>query len=147
MTSAQERPLTGLEIALQWGQLPSEHLQAALKALEPELQREHAFRMARLEAERREAKERRTHQLYICGLVAGFVISVGMLAAAVVLGTNDQPWLASMMTGPSLLALVMMFVLRRSDIAGAKAATKSQADVSAINPPPAQAPDNPSPLV
>ncbi|MEW1639494.1 hypothetical protein AB0469_36240 [Streptomyces sp. NPDC093801] len=34
----------GLAYALQWSQLPVEHLQAALKAIEPELKREHELR-------------------------------------------------------------------------------------------------------
>ncbi|GAA4199775.1 hypothetical protein [Microbispora amethystogenes] len=147
MTPDREQPLTGLEIALQWGQLPAEHLQAALKALEPELRREHEFRIARLEAERQEAKDRRMHQLYLSGLIAGFVISVSMLGAAVVLGMNNQPWLAAMMAGPSLLTLVTMFVLRRSDTTSMKAAAKAKTNIASINLPPTQAPENPSSLV
>ncbi|MEU1880861.1 hypothetical protein ABZ470_26440 [Streptosporangium sp. NPDC020072] len=112
MTPGQQQTQpTGLEIAVQWGQLPPEHLRAALKALEPQLAREHAYRMACLKAEMQSEKDRRAHVLRMTGLVAGLAMAVGMLAAAVVLGVNGQPWLAAALSGPSVIVLVKIFVL------------------------------------
>ncbi|GAA2284933.1 hypothetical protein GCM10010149_33220 [Nonomuraea roseoviolacea subsp. roseoviolacea] len=120
--------LSGLEIAAQWAQLPAEHLQVALKALDPQLKREHEYRMAQLDKQEREIAARRTHMLHMTGIVAGFAIAVGMLVAAVLLGMNNQPWLAVLLSGPSILALIKVFVLRSSgsaDMEAMKAAQKA----------------------
>jgi hypothetical protein len=136
-TGSETHQQTSLEIALQWAQLPAEHLEVSLKALEPQLKREHAYRMEqearkqaleverlRLESEQKqleaqldfdENQAKRTHALYMCGLGAGFLVCVGMLVGAVVVGINNQPWLAAMLSGPSVVALVTLFVLRKSD--------------------------------
>lgn len=128
---------TGLEYALQWAQLPAEHLQAAMKALEPELKRQHEFRMqqdahrqeleverVRLESAQQQLTEqlqhderqaKRSHTLYVMGLVAGFLISGGTLGGAIYVGMHDQAWLASLLAGPTLLALATLFVLRKND--------------------------------
>ncbi|MGW6877116.1 hypothetical protein ACWGF3_13370 [Streptomyces xanthophaeus] len=124
---------TGLAYALQWSQLPAEHLQITLKAIEPELKREHELRMERethkqeLEIERirlasarsqlafDEQQAKRGHTLYLVGLVAGFLLSTGMLVGAVIVGLNNQPWLSALLAGPSLLALATLFVLRKND--------------------------------
>lgn len=113
----------GLEIAMKWGTAlggPGT-LDVALKALEPQLRREHKERMMRLEMQReavqREAqwrREERGHQRYIAGLVVGAVIAVAMLAAGLYVA-HDSWWLSALLCGPSLLALVKVFVLRRSD--------------------------------
>ncbi|MFC8780066.1 hypothetical protein [Streptomyces nigra] len=139
---------SGLEIAMQWAELPAEHLQVALSALEPQLKRDHELRMsqeqrdhewrmeqeqsmralrleqARLAAE--DATARRAHALYLTGLIAGFVLSIGMLTGAVIVGMNDQPWLAAMLSGPSLLALATLFVLRRNDSATNQSVARAQ---------------------
>lgn len=138
---------TGLEIAMQWADLPAEHLQVALKALEPQLRREHELRMAEqsairqmeletLRAESRDAAARRSHSLMIVGLVAGFVLSAGMLAGAVVVGMSGHAVLASMLSGPSVLALASLFVLRRSDNAQTKALSRAQAAAAQAATPP-----------
>ncbi|KOU30192.1 hypothetical protein ADK53_28655 [Streptomyces sp. WM6373] len=128
---------SGLDYALQWAQLPSDHLQIALKALEPELKRTHEFRMQqdahrqelelerlRLESAQKqlqdqltfdETQAKRSHTLYMVGLIAGFVISAGMLTAAVIVGINNQPWLAAMLAGPSVISIASLFVLRKND--------------------------------
>ncbi|MGW3352157.1 hypothetical protein ACWDA3_53440 [Nonomuraea rubra] len=107
---------TGLDIALQWSQLPSEHLQAALAALEPQLVREHEYRMAALTAETQTAKDKRALVKHMAGVAAGFVIALATLTGAVVLGAHDQIWLALALTGPSVFALVKIFVLRRATL-------------------------------
>jgi hypothetical protein len=127
----------GLEIIMQWAELPPEHLEVALKALEPQLAREHAYRMACNETERildlervrlsfEEGKEKRRHILYVYGLIAGFSISLASLAGATIAGLHNEPWLAGTLSGPSVIALASLFVLRRSDAAQTKAAADSQ---------------------
>ncbi|MEV1168591.1 hypothetical protein [Nonomuraea sp. NPDC049784] len=142
----EQQPLTGLEIAMRWAELPSEHLSAALKALNPQLAREHAYRMAQLAAETQEKADRRNHRLQMTGLITGLVLAVGMLAGAVVLGVNNQPWLAAAFMGPSLLVLVKIFVLRESAAADVKAVQKAYATAQAPAVPPAAEPGAP-PLV
>ncbi|OEJ53491.1 hypothetical protein [Streptomyces agglomeratus] len=139
---------TGLEIAMQWADLPAEHLQVALKALEPQLRREHELRMAEqsairqmeletLRAQTRDAAARRSHSLRVVGLVAGFLLSAAMLAGAVVVGMEGHVGLASMLSGPSVLALASLFVLRRSDNAQTRAVARAQAATAqAAAPPP-----------
>lgn len=136
-TGTPRQQPTGLEIAMQWAELPAEHLQVALKALEPQLRREHELRMAEqkaataldLERVRLGAKEeasKRTHTLYVVGLVVGSVIAVGMLAGAVIVGREGHGWLASLLAGPSLIALVSVFVLRHTDSSQTKAVASAQ---------------------
>lgn len=138
----QQQPLNGLEIAMRWAELPAEHLSTALKALNPQLAREHAYRMAQLASEAQEKADCRRHRLQMTGLITGLVLAVGMLAGAVMLGINDQPWLAAAFMGPSLLVLVKIFVLRETTTADIKAVQKAHANVQ----PPAAAPGAP-PLV
>ncbi|MFJ4793915.1 hypothetical protein [Kitasatospora purpeofusca] len=125
MTAARRdasRELSGLEIALEWGKLPPEHLSAALKALEPELKRAHEIRMKRLDMEERErsalheANERqaqRSYRLYMGGLVAGFALCAGMLVGSVVEAIHGQVVLAATMAGPTMLGIASLFVLRQ----------------------------------
>ncbi|WP_143076571.1 hypothetical protein [Streptomyces sp. MUSC 14] len=117
---------SGLEIALQWAQLPPEHLEVALKALDPELARQHEWRLEEARLKSLEAKDRRVHQLYFVGLIAGFVLAVGMLTAAVIVGVNGSPWLAAMLSGPSVLSLAGLFVLRRVDSDSARQIARAQ---------------------
>ncbi|MFJ7905952.1 hypothetical protein [Kitasatospora sp. NPDC096204] len=77
------------------------------------IREEHVTERARIAA--REGKEQRAHQLYLGGLVAGFVLAAGMLVGSVVVGLADRQWLAGLLAGPSLIALPVVFVLRRSD--------------------------------
>lgn len=131
----------GLQIAKMWAELPAEHLEVSLKALEPELQRDHEYRTllarneerhrARLE---RQLEKRRAHVRYLCGLWAGFTIAVGMLGAAVFMGLHQQPWLAALLSGPSLLALAKLFVIRKSDAADARSVLRSQRETLSASP-------------
>ncbi|WP_382465814.1 hypothetical protein ACFIN9_26425 [Streptomyces noursei] len=132
-TSARQP--TGLDIAMQWAELPAEHMKIALDALEPQLRREHEMRVLQQDAEHKlalekiksqEAAARRSHTLYLTGLIAGFAISVAMLSGAVVVGVNGQPWLAAMLSGPGVLALATLFVLRRNERGQAQAVGAAQ---------------------
>lgn len=101
----------GFDIATRWMTLPPEHLEVAMKSLEPELARRHELQMNR---------ERRAHALSMASLCAGFAISVGCLVAAVFLGLGGQLWLALTLSGPSLLTLAKLFVLGSSDATDVK---------------------------
>ncbi|GGN51638.1 hypothetical protein GCM10012285_41950 [Streptomyces kronopolitis] len=144
-TSARQP--TGLEIAMQWAELPAEHMKIALDALEPQLRREHEMRVLQQKSEHQlalaqvraqEESAKRAHMLYLGGLIAGFAISVGMLSGAVVVGVNGQPWLAAMLSGPSVLALTTLFVLRRNEQGQAQAVAAAQRSALnvALQPPP-----------
>ncbi|WP_410665275.1 hypothetical protein [Amycolatopsis sp. lyj-84] len=119
MSDEKPPPSRAVQIARMWARVPAEHLEVALKALEPELQREHERQLEsirredarRLEVLRNEQEERRQrHFRHLCGLWAGFALVVGMLV-----GVNGQACLAALLAGPSLIALAKIFVLRRSD--------------------------------
>ncbi|MFE3030095.1 hypothetical protein ACFXKY_00400 [Streptomyces canus] len=126
MTNPEPQQPTSLEVALQWGQLPPEHLKAALKALEPELARQYELSVLRVQLQHQEVRDQRVHHLYMGGLIAGFIIVVAMLTGAVIVGINQMPWLAAMLSGPSVLALAGLFVLRRIDSTSAREMARSQ---------------------
>ncbi|MEU8709168.1 hypothetical protein [Streptomyces sp. NPDC048565] len=135
----------GLQIAAMWGSAlgGADTLDIALKALEPQLRREHKERMVRLEMQRAEAErasaergEQRAHQRHIAGLAVGAVIAVAMLGAGVYVAP-DAWWLATLLCGPSLLALAKVFVLRRSDAGDMNAVTRgarTSTDAAAQSP-------------
>lgn len=134
----------GLSIAMKWGvALGPEKLEIALKALEPQLKRDHQALMHRIASEReaaeradaaasaaaerassaaeaeaarraRENRDKRAHSRHMVGLTVGAVIAIAMLGAGVYV-VKDAWWLAALLCGPSLLALAKIFVLRRSD--------------------------------
>ncbi|WP_078971360.1 hypothetical protein [Streptomyces chattanoogensis] len=134
----------GIEIAMKWGAALGgpEQLKVALEALEPQLKREHQIRLRQLELQRestqraaaaatraaerknREIRERRQHAFQMTSLYAGAVVSVAMLGAGVYIA-KEVWWLATLLCGPSLIALAKIFVLRRSDTADMKAVARS----------------------
>lgn len=145
----------GMSIAMQWSRLGTDKLEAALKALEPELRREHKATMTRLEMQRedavrqererraelqaRERQERRAHIRHLTDLTVGAVVALAMLGAGVYVAA-DAWWLATLLCGPSLLALAKIFVLRRSDPDDMKLMTRAaqtSTDAAAQAAPPA----------
>lgn len=132
---------------MQWRELGAEQLGVALRAMEPELKREHRLSVLRLELEREatqrlheERQERRAHRRHMTELIVGAVVALSMLGGGVYVAP-DSWWLSCLLCGPSLLALVKIFVLRRSDpgdmaaVAGA-ARTSTNAAGQAQPPPP-----------
>ncbi|MEV6738698.1 hypothetical protein AB0N14_17885 [Streptomyces sp. NPDC051104] len=159
--------LAGLEIAAKWGAALGgpEKLEVALRALEPQLKREHQIRLKQLENQRaqaerdaaaereasqreaeaakaaseraaREAERMRKHTYRMCTLGASVLIALAMLGGGIWIAP-DQPWLATALCGPSLLALVKLFLTQRSDAADMKAVGRAaRAASSAVSPPP-----------
>ncbi|GAA3631953.1 hypothetical protein [Streptomyces iranensis] len=155
----------GLAIAAQWGEaLGAEKLEIALKALEPQLKREHQARMKQLDNERalaaqqhaaaeaaasraaevekaaggraaRDAERRRNHVYRMSGLISGVVLSLALLGAGVVVAPT-QPWLSACLCGPSLLALAKIFVLRRSDAEDIRASERAAREAATAVAPP-----------
>lgn len=145
--SRDEDPLVsaGLEIAMKWGAALGgpDQLKVAFEALEPQLKREHQIRLKQLDAQQkavearvlaeREVAERnaradrevRQHRFRMASLVVGAVISIAMLGAGVYVA-KDVWWLAMVLCGPSLIAILKIVVLRRSD-AGDMAAVAAAA--------------------
>lgn len=133
--TAERTSVTGIEIATEWAALPPEHLAMALKALNPQLEREHKARIEQMRISAQGAKEMREFKFQIYSLCAGLIISLVMLGAAIYVATNDQPWLALAFSGPSLLALAKIFVLRRSDADDMRAVTRGQQTAASLVPP------------
>ncbi|MEU6401062.1 hypothetical protein ABZ867_29310 [Streptomyces cinnamoneus] len=109
-----------MNIAMQWAELPPEHLRIALKAMEPQLARDHELMMEQVRLSAQAQSEGRVHRLYMGGLIAGFGVVAGMLSAAVIVGIHGQAWLAAMLAGPSVLSLAGLFVLRKVDAGASK---------------------------
>ncbi|WP_460111571.1 hypothetical protein [Streptomyces sp. YKOK-J1] len=111
----------GMEIARQWGGLSPDHLKVALEALEPQMRREHQARMRQLdmlakkaEQEARAEREKRQHRFKMASLIVGAVLAAAMLGGGVYVA-RDNWWLATLLCGPSLIALAKIVFLRRSD--------------------------------
>ncbi|WP_282793072.1 hypothetical protein [Streptomyces sp. CC224B] len=117
-----EDPLlsAGLKVAMQWADVGTDQLKAALEAMEPELVREHRVLLQRLKMQREaeqqyeERREQRAHRRQMTEVIVGAVLALAMLGAGVYVAA-DAWWLATLLCGPSLLALAKVFVLRRSD--------------------------------
>jgi len=62
--------------------------------------------------------------LYLAGVGTGFLVSMTMLTGAIIVGVHDQPWLAAALSGPSVIALTTLSVLRRSDAVATRAAAR-----------------------
>ncbi|GIH05699.1 hypothetical protein Rhe02_37660 [Rhizocola hellebori] len=111
---------TDWELALAVGNLPLAQVRLVLRAIESDQERWHEYRLRELhlirvrELEISEQARTRTDRLAMIGLAAGFVVAVTMLIVAVIALLNDQPTVAGLMAGPSAVALVATFVLRRS---------------------------------
>ncbi|MFF9114336.1 hypothetical protein ACF09Y_01715 [Streptomyces massasporeus] len=143
---------SALDIAAQWAQMPAEHLTAALKALEPQLKREHQLRTlqennrARLEEERLKTeheREKRRHRRHMVNVSAGLAVALGGLAGSLYFGTIGQLVLAVVLFGPNLVVLVKMFTLRRSDPQDIFRVTTAMRTASLALPPPDPAPGTP----
>lgn len=100
-------PVEALEAIREWSKLKPEQLAAALAAVSTQLEREHRLRVA-------EAASRRTYVTQVVGLIAGCIVSTALIAAAVTV-SQETPWLAALLAGPSVLSLVIFFVLSRTD--------------------------------
>lgn len=115
MGSRDHRPpcrADAAETPTHWTIPPADQLKAALRALEPELCREHERRLRSAQLVYEESQARRAHVLYLAGLGAGVLVCMTMLAGAVIVGVHGQPWLAAALCGPSVIALTRVFVLR-----------------------------------
>jgi hypothetical protein len=139
----------GARIAMQWRDLGAEQLGAALRAMEPELRREHRQRMAQLEFQREEnqrqhveRQQQRADRRRTIELTVGAVIALAMLGGGIYVAPESW-WLSTLLCGPSLLALAKVFVLGRSDpddmkaVAGAsRISTNAAGQAQPPQPPP-----------
>jgi len=96
-------------------QLPAEQFKLALKAVEAELARSHELQLEQERCRVRDAADARTHALFAWGLGAGFVVVLGMIAASVMVGLKGYVWLSASLSGPGVVVLASLFVLRRLD--------------------------------
>ncbi|MFI5689317.1 hypothetical protein [Streptomyces sp. NPDC051636] len=178
MSPEEERPLpetrtdpvitAGMEIAATWGEALGgpEKLEVALRALEPQLKREHQIRLRQLDNQRaqaernaaaereaaqrgaeaakadaeraaREAERIRKHNYRMATLGSSVLIALTMLGGGSWIA-SDQPWLATALCGPGLLALVKLFMTQRSDATDTKAVSRAARDAAnaAVPPPP-----------
>ncbi|WP_141746849.1 hypothetical protein [Streptomyces agglomeratus] len=150
MTSQSESEGMGqraLEFATMWSKIPAKHIEAAFESWEAEQQRKHDRQMKEqqynreleLEQVRQVAAEsQRTYNLYLLGLILGFLLCAGTLSGGVVLGVYQQPLLAALLCGPSAIALTALFVLRRlvgGALLAASRVTNQVVNAAAATPP------------
>lgn len=121
MTNEDNHELA-FRFATQWSKIPASHLEAALRAWNAKQQRKHALeiksqqykRQIELEQMKQQAAElQRSYNLYVLGLIFGFLLCTGTLTGGVVLAMYEQQFLAALLCGPSAIALTALFVLRR----------------------------------
>ncbi|MDG4858758.1 hypothetical protein P8605_11445 [Streptomyces sp. T-3] len=114
----------------EWGELPPEHLLIAIEAREREQQRQaeateraedrrHAVAMAELDHRKEESERAWRHETL--RLRAGIGTTVASIGGALFFGYHQDHLMAGLMLGPSLLAVIKMFVLKRSDPVDARA--------------------------
>jgi hypothetical protein len=106
---------------MQWKDVDPAVFQTALASLEPSLRREHRERVMRMEmqqqekaAEALERQRARRDRHRMVQLVCGTVLALGMLGGGIYVAPHSW-WLSLLLCGPSLLALLKVFVLDRSD--------------------------------
>lgn len=121
----------GLQIAMKWGNAlgGSEQLRVALKALEPQLKREHELQLRRLAAQHAAAieHEARLHRFRMIRLIVGSVMSILTLGAGVYVA-QDAWWLAVLLCAPGLTALLKISFVRNR-LASSAQATGQEASV------------------
>ncbi|WP_210593783.1 hypothetical protein [Streptomyces sp. GESEQ-35] len=118
-----------LQFAREWAQLPPAHLRAALRALEPQMERDHE--LAKMERKNR-------HVLNIMGLISGFILAICSLGGAIYFGVRGQLWGTAVLTGPSILVMIRVFVLRKtekSDLRLSRSALDSLGNATGQPPP------------
>ncbi|MFF4900454.1 hypothetical protein [Streptomyces sp. NPDC001068] len=113
--------LAAIHVAMQWQGVDAAHLSAALAAMEPSLKREHRERLTRMEMQREVAQQalderhrERAHQAQMTQLICGTVLALAMLGGGFYVA-RESWWLSTLLCGPSLLALIKVFILGRSD--------------------------------
>jgi hypothetical protein len=79
------------------------------------LARNHELQVERERCRVREAADARSHALFAWGLAAGFVVVLGMITASVVVGLQGHVWLSASLSGPGVVVMASLFVLRRLD--------------------------------
>jgi hypothetical protein len=112
-------------------QLPPEQFELALKAVETQLARDHELRMEQERNRLVEAESVRSHALFTRGLVAGFVVVIGMVTGSVVVGVQGHVWLSASLSGPGVIVLASLFVLRRLDAKQLRLVSRGQANALA----------------
>ncbi|MFC1408722.1 hypothetical protein ACEZCY_05425 [Streptacidiphilus sp. N1-12] len=101
-----------LQIARDWSTVPAATLKAFTAALEPQLAREHELLML---------DKKFNQQRYFAGLFSGLIVALVSLGGAIYFGSGGDWWGTAILSGPSLIALAKIFVLRRSDPADIQA--------------------------
>jgi hypothetical protein len=108
----EDQLAAAIGIAKQWSALPPEHLRIAINALEPQLAREHEYRLEQLRT--RERISRRQHVQYMAGLISTLVIAGGLLVGAIAVGLQGGKFLALALASPSIVSIFLIAVLIRN---------------------------------
>ncbi|MDV7215221.1 hypothetical protein [Streptomyces prunicolor] len=95
-----------------WKDLPAAHLKVALSFWNERMAADHELRMTR---------ERNRNRLDVMGMVAAFVISISSVGSAIVFGAIENYLMAGVMLGPSVFAIMKLFITRKADKADLKA--------------------------
>ncbi|WP_406266268.1 hypothetical protein OHT93_09250 [Streptomyces sp. NBC_00191] len=104
--------------------------------------RQQAALQADAERAAREAIEKRHHTYRMATLTAGMAASLCMLGSGIYVAPVNG-WLAAGLCGPSMLALVKIFVLKKSDDADMRASERTGREAANVGTPPSGGPQVP----
>lgn len=112
-----------------WKDLPAAHLKLALQFWNDRLTADHELRMV---------QEKNRNRLDVMGLIAAFVVSAASVGSAIYFGAIHDYWMAVIMLGPSLFAIMKLFITRKAGKSDLKASGSALNIVAQPGGPPAQ---------
>ncbi|MEU9899666.1 hypothetical protein ACIBCS_42240 [Streptomyces phaeochromogenes] len=110
-----------------WKDLPAAHLKLALQFWNDRVRADHELRMV---------QEKNRNRLDVMGLIAAFAVSVASVGGAIYFGAMRDYWMASIMLGPSLFAIMKLFITRKAGKADLKASGSTLNIISQPGSPP-----------
>ncbi|GAA2567195.1 hypothetical protein GCM10010424_06330 [Streptomyces lienomycini] len=107
-----------------WIDLPPAHLKVALGFYGEREKRDHEYRIAKTERDQeiQRLEVLNQHRLDVMGMMAAFVISVASVGSAIYFGARHDYWMAGIMLGPTVFAIMKLFITRKADKSDLKAA-------------------------
>ncbi|MFE7072654.1 hypothetical protein ACFU96_21485 [Streptomyces sp. NPDC057620] len=104
-----------------WKDLPPAHLKLALQFWNDRVTADHELRMV---------QEKNRNRLDVMGLIAAFVVSGACVGSAIYFGVMRDYWMAGIMLGPSVFAIMKLFITRKAGKVDLKASGASLGVVS-----------------
>ncbi|MCX5604909.1 hypothetical protein OOK29_42975 [Streptomyces phaeochromogenes] len=110
-----------------WKDLPPSHLKLALQFWNDRVTADHELRMV---------QEKNRNRLDVMGLIAAFGVSAASVGSAIYFGAIHDYWMAGIMLGPSVFAIMKLFITRKAGKTDLKAAGSTLGVISQPGGPP-----------